>query len=121
MGISFYTFQTMSYTLDIYRGKLKPTKKFLDFVLFVSFFPQLVAGPIERAKHLLPQMLSPRKVTLDKFYEGCYLIFWGLFLKVFVADNLARIVDPVFESGPPYNGVKVLLSLYAFAFQIFGD
>lgn len=121
VGISFYTFQTMSYTIDIYKGELKPTKKFFDFALFVSFFPQLVAGPIERAKHLLPQMLKPRKVTLEKFYEGLYLIFWGLFQKVFVADNLARIVDPVFSNGAPYNGAMVLLALYAFAFQIFCD
>ncbi|MFC1804805.1 MBOAT family O-acyltransferase [Candidatus Omnitrophota bacterium] len=121
VGISFYTFQTMSYTIDIYYRKIKPTKKFFDFALFVAFFPQLVAGPIERAKHLLPQILSPRKLSLEKFYTGCYLILWGLFLKVFVADNLARIVDPVFASGPPYNGTRVLLVLYAFAFQIFGD
>jgi alginate O-acetyltransferase complex protein AlgI len=121
VGISFYTFQTMSYTIDVYYKKMKPTKRFFDFALFVAFFPQLVAGPIERAKHLLPQMLSPRKVNLDKFYEGCYLILWGLFLKVFVADNLARIVDPVFASNGPYNGVRVLLALYAFAFQIFCD
>ena len=111
----------MSYTIDIYKGCLKPTRKFLDFALFVSFFPQLVAGPIERASHLLPQILSKRKVTLHKFYEGCYLILWGLFLKVFVADNLARQIDPIFASGSPYNGAKVLLGVYAFAFQIFGD
>lgn len=121
VGISFYTFQTISYSIDIYRGELNSTKKFLDFALFVSFFPQLVAGPIERAKNLLPQILSPRKLTADKFYEGCYLIFWGLFLKVFIADNLARVVDPVFSSSGPYDGVRVLLALYAFAFQIFGD
>ena len=121
VGISFYTFQTMSYTIDIYYRKMEPTRKFFDFALFVAFFPQLVAGPIERAKHLLPQILSPRKLTLDKFYEGCYLIFWGLFLKVFVADNLAKIVDPVFSSEFPYSGVKILIALYAFAFQIFGD
>jgi len=121
VGISFYTFQTMSYTIDIYYKKMEPTKKFFDFALFVAFFPQLVAGPIERAKHLLPQILSPRKLSLNRFYEGCYLIFWGLFLKIFVADNLARIVDPIFSSNPPYNGVKVILALYAFAFQIFGD
>ena len=121
VGISFYTFQTISYSIDIYRGELNPTRKFLDFALFVSFFPQLVAGPIERAKNLLPQMLLPRKLTADKFYEGCYLIFWGLFLKVFIADNLARMVDPVFSSSEPYDGVRVLLALYAFAFQIFGD
>ena len=121
VGISFYTFQTISYSIDIYRGELNPTRKFLDFALFVSFFPQLIAGPIERAKNLLPQILLPRKLTVDKFYEGCYLIFWGLFLKVFIADNLARMVDPVFSSGGPYDGVRVLLALYAFAFQIFGD
>ncbi len=121
LGISFYTFQTMSYTIDIYRGKLEPTNKFFDFALFVAFFPQLVAGPIERAKHLLPQILSPRQVTLPKFYTGCYLIFWGLFQKVFIADNLARLVDGVFGSQPPYNGFTALISIYAFAFQIFCD
>ena len=91
VGISFYTFQTMSYTIDIYRREMRPTKKFFDFALFVAFFPQLVAGPIERARRLLPQILAPRKLNLDKFYEGCYLIFWGLFQKIFIADNLAKI------------------------------
>lgn len=122
VGISFYTFQTMSYTIDIYRNEMKPTSKFFDFALFVAFFPQLVAGPIERAKRLLPQILLPRKMTLDKFYEGSYLIFWGLFQKIFIADSLgARIVNPIFGSGSPYNGVEVLLASYAFAFQIFCD
>ena len=121
VGISFYTFQTMSYTIDIYRKELKPTRKFFDFALFVAFFPQLVAGPIERAKHLLPQILAPRKLNLDKIYKGFYLIFWGLFLKIFIADNLAEIVDPVFISNAPYNGIQVLLSVYAFSFQIFCD
>jgi len=121
VGISFYTFQTMSYTIDIYRREMKPTRRFLDFALFVSFFPQLVAGPIERAKRLLPQILAPRHVTLDKFYEGCFLIFWGLFQKVFVADNLATIVDSTFNASAPESGALVLLSLYAFAFQIFCD
>ena len=121
VGISFYTFQTMSYTIDIYRRQMKPTKRFFDFALFVAFFPQLVAGPIERAKHLLPQILSPRKLNLDKFYEGAYLIFWGLFLKIFIADNLSEIVDPVFISKAPYNGIETLLAVYAFSFQIFCD
>ncbi len=111
----------MSYAFDVYRKQLIPAKNFLDYALFVTYFPQLVAGPIERANHLLPQVLKPRQVTLDKFYEGCYLIFWGLFLKVFVADNLAKIVDPVFASNGPYDGARVLIALYAFAFQIFGD
>ncbi len=121
VGISFYTFQTMSYTIDVYRKEMKPTRKFFDFALFVAFFPQLVAGPIERARRLLPQILSPRKLSLDKFYQGCYLIFWGLFQKIFIADNLARIVDPVFADNPPYNAAKVLIALYAFSFQIFCD
>jgi alginate O-acetyltransferase complex protein AlgI len=121
VGISFYTFQTMSYTIDIYRGKLKATNKFLDFALFVAFFPQLIAGPIERARHLLPQILSPRRVTAEKFYEGGYLIFWGLFQKVFVADNLARFVDPVFDWQGSFTPAQVLVALYAFSIQIFCD
>lgn len=121
VGISFYTFQAMSYVLDIYRKRLEPTRNYLNYALFVTYFPQLVAGPIMRARDLLPQVISPRKLRLGQFYEGCYLILWGLFLKVFVADNLAKIVDPVFASAAPYNGIIVILALYAFAFQIFGD
>ncbi|MFH1876609.1 MAG: MBOAT family O-acyltransferase [Candidatus Omnitrophota bacterium] len=111
----------MSYTIDIYKEKLKPTKNFLGFALFVAYFPQLVAGPIERARNLLPQILSPRKLTIGKFYEGSYLIFWGLFQKVFVADNLAKIVDSIFAGKQPYNGVIVLWASYAFAFQALCD
>jgi len=120
VGISFYTFQTMSYTIDIYRDKLRPTRRFFDFALFVAFFPQLVAGPIERARNLLPQILSPRTFSVDRFYEGCYLIFWGLFQKIVIADNLAKMVVPVFGDWQ-YESGKVLLALYAFAFQIFCD
>lgn len=122
VGISFYTFQTMSYTIDIYRRKMEPAKDFSDFALFVAFFPQLVAGPIERASHLLPQILKPRKVTLELFYQGAFLVYWGIFLKVFIADNLATIVDPVFAGKPgSENGVIVLIAIYAFAFQIYCD
>jgi D-alanyl-lipoteichoic acid acyltransferase DltB (MBOAT superfamily) len=121
VGISFYTFQTMSYTIDIYYGKMKATRNFLDFSLYVAYFPQLVAGPIERAKHLLPQVLKPRRVTLEMFYEGAFLIYWGIFQKAFIADNLATIVDPVFAGTEPYNGILVLVALYAFAFQIYCD
>lgn len=121
VGISFYTFQAMSYSFDVYRKQLVPAKNFLDYALFVTFFPQLVAGPIERATHLLPQVLKPRQITLDKFYEGSYLIFWGLFQKIVVADNLAKLVNPIFAASPPYNGSAVLVSLYAFAFQIYCD
>ena len=121
VGISFYTFQELSYTIDVYRKEIIPPKKISDFTLFVSFFPQLVAGPIERATHLLPQVLSPRKITLSGFYEGCYLIFWGLFKKIFIADNLTHLVDPVFTSAPPYDGGAVLMAVYSFAIQIYCD
>jgi len=121
IGISFYILQSLGYTIDVYRKRINPTKRFLDFALFVAFFPQLMAGPIERAAHLLPQISFLRRMTLTKFYQGCYLIFWGLFLKVVIADNLAKIVNVNFAANPPYDGVMVLLSLYAFAFQIFCD
>jgi D-alanyl-lipoteichoic acid acyltransferase DltB (MBOAT superfamily) len=121
VGISFYTFQTMSYSIDIYRGDMKPTRKFLDFALFVAFFPQLVAGPIERARNLLPQITAERRISLEQFYVGSYLIFWGLFQKVFIADNMATLVDPVFESGADPTAIQVLVALYAFALQIYCD
>ena len=121
LGISFYTFEAISYTVDVYRGVMKPARKYWDYVLFVIYFPHLVAGPIMRAKDFLPQIISPRALKLDQFYEGCYLIFWGLFEKIFVADNLAKFVDPVFSSPPPYVGSQILAAAYAFAFQIFCD
>lgn len=121
VGISFYTFQTLSYTIDIYYGKIKPTRNFWDFALFVAYFPQLVAGPIERAANLLPQITQPRTLKLEQFYQGCYLFFWGLFLKMFVADNLAQIVDRIFESSHAFQPSDALVAAYAFSFQIFGD
>ncbi len=121
VGLSYYTFQAMSYSMDIYLRGLKPVRNFFDFSLFVSFFPNLLSGPIETARHFLPQILSPRIVTLEKFYEGCYLIFWGIFQKAFVADNLLKIITPFFNSAAPYNGTQVLFSLYAVAIQVFCD
>jgi alginate O-acetyltransferase complex protein AlgI len=125
IGISFYTFQALSYSIDVYRGELKPTKDLAAFLLFVSFFPQLVAGPIERAKNLLPQILSPRKVNLNQFYQGSYLIFWGLFEKMFVADNLGVLVGRVFNGEGAvtgnYNGVTVALASYGFILQLLFD
>jgi D-alanyl-lipoteichoic acid acyltransferase DltB (MBOAT superfamily) len=121
VGISFYTFQSVSYTFDVYRKGLAPAKSFLDYALFIAFFPQLVAGPIMKARNLLPQIISPRRVSLEKCYEGCYFILWGLFQKIFVADNLAKVVDQVFSASPPYNGAQILIALYAFAFQIYCD
>jgi alginate O-acetyltransferase complex protein AlgI len=120
VGISFYTFQTMSYTLDIYRGQLKPTRSFLDFAAFVSFFPQLVAGPIERASRLLPQIAGRRTPTREGLEGGLWLVFWGLFKKCVIADNLAVAVEGVFGVETA-SGAATLLALYAFAFQIYCD
>ena len=121
VGISFYTFQTLSYTIDIYREQLKPERNFLTFALYIAFFPQLVAGPIERATHLLPQFNRSRKFTHKDIKEGLWLIFFGLFLKIFVADNLANIVNPIFANQQAISGGEALVGIYAFAFQIFGD
>lgn len=120
VGISFYTFQTMSYTIDIYRGKMSPTRSLPDFALFVAFFPQLVAGPIERATVLLPQILCKRSFSAGQFAEGLHLIFRGLFKKVYVADNLALFVDQVFARNSA-TGAEVLCGVYAFALQIYCD
>ncbi len=121
LGISFYTFKTLTYTLSVYWGQMKPTKKFWDYALFLAFFPALLSGPIDRAKSFLPQIASSREISLNKFYEGCYLIFWGLFQKLFIADNLAVVVDSVFSTAPPYQGAQVLLSTYAYMIQLYCD
>ena len=121
VGISFYTLKTISYTIDVYTEKAKPTRSYRDYALFVSFFPLILAGPIMRAEDLLHQVSSPRKPRLEWFYEGCYLIFWGAFQKFFVADNLALIADRIFNTSQVYNGATVLLAVYAFAFQIYCD
>lgn len=120
VGISFYTFQTLSYTIDVYRRELHPEKSLLNFSLFVSFFPQLVAGPIERAVHLVPQMRISNRVTKDDIHVGLYQIFSGLFKKVVIADNLATVVNATFKAGDP-SGAEILLASYAFAFQIYCD
>src|SRR5680860_327779 len=93
VGLSFYTFQTISYTVDVYRGKIKPTKKIIEFLSFVSFFPQLVAGPIERASKLLPQFFKARQFNVLNFNNGLRQILWGLFKKIVIADNLAIAVS----------------------------
>ena len=121
VGISFYTFQAMSYAFDVYRGILIPARSYWDYALFVTYFPHLVAGPIMKARDLLPQVINPRTLSWEKFFSGCYLVFWGLFQKMFVADNLARIVDPVFATKDPYHGGMVLVAVYAFSFQIYCD
>lgn len=122
VGISFYTFQTMSYTLDIYRKKLEPTRDLLDFALYVSFFPQLVAGPIERASRLLPQVVDRRTVTGEDVKVGIYCILLGLAKKMVIADNMALLADAVFTRDPStVTGLEALVGIYAFAFQIYGD
>ncbi len=121
VGISFYTFQTMSYTIDIYRGKMKPTYDWLNFSLFVAFFPQLVAGPIERARNLLPQLEKPRTLKLVQIKEGFFLIAWGLFQKVIIADHSAQIVNAFFARSGTLNCGEAWLAMYAFSMQLFGD
>lgn len=121
VGISFYTFQTMCYTIDVYRGKQEPVHNFLDYALYISYFPQLVAGPIERATNLMPQILNPRKVTPERCFEGTYLILWGFFKKVVVADNLCRVADWGFGNISELNAFSALITIYAFAWQIYCD
>ncbi len=121
IGISFYTFMSVSYVIDIYRRDIAPTPHPLDFALFVAYFPHLVAGPILRASLLLPQIERPRRMTWAQSREGLWLIGWGCFQKMFVADNLAPLVDGVFAASAGPTGLEVLLSTYAFALQIYGD
>jgi len=128
VGISFFTFQTMSHTIDVYRKKIPPTDSLLELGTYVAFFPQLVAGPIERGAHLLPQFQKARIVEKGQFQEGMWLICWGLYKKIVIADNVALIVNGVF--GPydsfsttemPIDGIRCLIAVYAFAIQIYCD
>ncbi len=121
VGISFYTFQTMSYTIDVYRRKMLPTKDFVAFAAFVSFFPQLVAGPIERATHLLPQFFKPKKFEYHYAVDGMRQIIWGLFKKVVIADTCAKYVDVIFAHYTSLHGGVLILGAVLFAFQIYGD
>ncbi len=121
VGISFYTFQTLSYTIDVYRRRIEPERHLGRFALYVSFFPQLVAGPIERAERLLPQLREHHRVDTDRILSGCLLILWGLFKKVVIADRLSVYVDAVYGNVPEHNGLTYLLATYAFAFQIYCD
>lgn len=121
VGISFYTFQTMSYSIDVYRGKLEPCKDPVMFFAFVSFFPQLVAGPIERATNLLPQFYKKRRFDYDKAISGLKLILWGLFKKVVIADYCSIVVNSVFENYQDVSSSALILGAVCFAFQIYGD
>lgn len=121
VGISFYTFQTLSYSIDIYRKQMEPTRDLIAFLAFVSFFPQLVAGPIERAKNLLPQFHSLREFNLKAARNGLQQILWGLFKKIVIADTCARQVDSIFANYADLDGSVLLLGAIFFAFQIYGD
>jgi alginate O-acetyltransferase complex protein AlgI len=121
VGLSFYTFQSMSYTLDVYRGKFEPTRDLIGFLAFVSFFPQMVAGPIERAGHMLPQFLNPRHFNSALARDGMRQILWGLFKKIVVADNLAGPVDVVFSSPETMTSGTLWIGAFFFAMQIYCD
>lgn len=121
VGISFYTFHGLSYVIDIYYNRIKPEKNFIDYSLFVSFFPLLVAGPIERATHLLPQITNKRTFSYSKSVDGMRQILWGLFKKVVIADNCAIFVNDIFSNYQVQNSSTLLLGAILFAFQIYGD
>ena len=121
VGISFYTFQALSYSIDVYRGNIKPTKDIIAFFAYISFFPQLVAGPIERATNLLPQFLQNRKFSYEQGVDGMRQILWGLFKKIVIADNCATYVDQVWSTYGTQSGSTLLLAAILFTFQIYGD
>jgi len=121
VGISFYTFQALSYTIDVYRKKLEPTKSFINYFAFISFFPQLVAGPIERATNLLPQFYTKRTFDYANAVNGMRQILWGLVKKIVIADNAAKVVADVFSNYENLNGSMLVIGAVFFAFQIYGD
>lgn len=121
VGISFYTFQALSYSIDVYRKKIEPTRDIVAFFAYVAFFPQLVAGPIERATNLLPQFQTNRKFSYDQAVDGMRQILWGLFKKIVVADNCATYVDQVWATYDTQTGSTLLLAAILFTFQIYGD
>ena len=121
VGISFYTFQALSYSIDVYRKKIEPTRDIVAFFAYVAFFPQLVAGPIERATNLLPQFQTNRKFNYDQAVDGMRQILWGLFKKIVVADNCATYVDQVWSTYDTQTGSTLLLAAILFTFQIYGD
>ena len=121
VGISFYTFQTLSYTIDVYRKKLTPTTNFINFATFVAFFPQLVAGPIERATNLLPQFSVKKTFNLERAKSGIHLIIWGLFKKIVIADGCATYVNSIFDNYLELNTLTLIIGAVYFAFQIYCD
>jgi alginate O-acetyltransferase complex protein AlgI len=121
MGISFYTFMTVSYVIDVYRRQIPAERNLIDFALFVAYFPHLVAGPVLRASLLIPQIKRRRVITPEQILDGLWLVAWGYFQKIFVADNVAHLVDAVFDPSASIRGGDALLAVYAFPFQAYGD
>ncbi|MBT4056014.1 MBOAT family protein, partial [Candidatus Peregrinibacteria bacterium] len=121
VGVSFYLFQTMSYAIDVYNDKIKPEKHLGIYSLYVSFFPQLVAGPIERAGNILPQLRTHVSPNQKRILDGLKLIVWGLFKKIVVADRIAALVNEVYNNAPMYEGAPLLLATVLFSFQIYCD
>lgn len=120
-GISFYTFQAVAYIVDVYKGEIEPSESLVDYALFISLFPHLIAGPIQRPSHLLPQTHRPRVLNPDSFFDGLCLIASGLFRKCVIADNCAILANAAFDGQWGYNTVAILIGVYAFAWQIYGD
>jgi D-alanyl-lipoteichoic acid acyltransferase DltB (MBOAT superfamily) len=121
VGISFYTFQTMAYTIDVYRGNDNPCKNFWDFALYVAFFPSLVAGPIERSTNLIPQIQKRRSITRAMIFSACQLILMGYFKKVFIADGVAPIVNECFATPDKFGGITLFFAAVLFMIQVYGD
>jgi D-alanyl-lipoteichoic acid acyltransferase DltB (MBOAT superfamily) len=121
IGLSFYTFQTVGYLIDIYRSKYPAEQNFFKYLLFVTYFPKLIAGPIERGDRLLPQLTKPEELSAKRIVSGLQLFVWGLFKKVVIADNLRLIVDPVFENLPEYRGLSLVITVFFYSWQIYAD
>ena len=121
VGISFYTFQALSYTIDVYLGRIPPERRFDRLFLYVMFFPQLVAGPIERSQHLLPQFSEPKTFDYERATSGLRMVLWGLIKKMVIADSLARLVEPVYNNPTQFSGLPLVIATYAFAVQIYCD
>lgn len=121
LGISFFTFMAITYPFDIYRGRMSHTRNFLDFALFVAFFPTIVSGPVERASHMLPQFQVPRRVTSDTVNEGLWLVAWGFFQKLVIADNVGLIVNRVFNNYTQFQGLDIIVAVLAYTVQILAD
>ena len=121
VGISFFTFQVMGYVIDVYEGKLPAEKNFINYALFISFFPQLVAGPIERATNLLPQFYKKYKFSYTRVKDGLVLMAWGFYKKLVIADSIAVIVNTVYNDVTKFTGIQLVIATVLFAFQIYGD